>query len=77
MRPDGKTLEAFGYEAENKYAELAEEKLHGNYYYFKKFKMLLHEKLVFTIKIQKFGHLKKTVIILKFEVWFHHAVLCL
>ena len=46
MKPDGKTIEAFGYDAENKYFELAEEKMHYRYYYFKRFKMMLHEKIV-------------------------------
>lgn len=32
---------AFGYEAENKYAELAAEELHEDWYYFERFKMQL------------------------------------
>lgn len=34
---------SFGYEAEDKYAELAEEGTHTNWYLFQRFKMLLHE----------------------------------
>ncbi|XP_061164989.1 heat shock 70 kDa protein 12B-like [Saccostrea echinata] len=36
---------AFGYEAESKYAELAEEDEHLDYYYFRRFKMVLYNKL--------------------------------
>ncbi|XP_052779373.1 heat shock 70 kDa protein 12B-like [Mya arenaria] len=41
IRPDGKTLEEFGYEAENKYAELAIDECHKQWYYFRRFKMKL------------------------------------
>ncbi|XP_052778299.1 heat shock 70 kDa protein 12B-like [Mya arenaria] len=41
IRPDGKTLEEFGYEAENKYAELAMDECHKPWYYFRRFKMKL------------------------------------
>ena len=34
---------AFGYDAEDKYSELALDDLHHGYYYFRRFKMLLHE----------------------------------
>ncbi|XP_021353677.1 heat shock 70 kDa protein 12A-like isoform X3 [Mizuhopecten yessoensis] len=37
-----KSFEAFGYDAEDQYAELAEENAHYGYRYFKNFKMLLH-----------------------------------
>ncbi|KAK3603238.1 hypothetical protein CHS0354_007568 [Potamilus streckersoni] len=39
IRPDGTTLEAFGYAAEDRYAELVEEGQHKLWYYFKRFKM--------------------------------------
>ena len=42
---DGKTIEAFGYEAEDKYLELAETGDHRNFYYFRRFKMALNKKL--------------------------------
>ena len=42
IEPDGKTLLAFGYDAETKYAKLAAANKHRNHYYFKRFKMLLH-----------------------------------
>ncbi|XP_060603539.1 heat shock 70 kDa protein 12B-like [Ruditapes philippinarum] len=45
IRPDGKTLEGFGYDAENRYRELADLGEHHDYYYFKKFKMMLHKQL--------------------------------
>ena len=61
VNPDGRTLEAFGYEAENKYAELAEEKMHYKYYYFKRFKMMLHEKMVGYGKYPKISNTKVSV----------------
>lgn len=45
IKPDGKTLEAFGYDAENKYKGLAEDGQHNGYFYFRRFKMLLNKKL--------------------------------
>lgn len=44
IKPDGKTLEAFGYDAEDRYDELDNEKQHG-YYYFTRFKMKLYTPL--------------------------------
>ncbi|XP_053408431.1 heat shock 70 kDa protein 12B-like [Mercenaria mercenaria] len=41
VKPDGVTLQAFGYDAENQYMELADKDEHKNYYYFRRFKMLL------------------------------------
>lgn len=43
---DGKTLEAFGYDAENKYTELAEKNEHRDYFYFRRFKMALDTKKI-------------------------------
>ncbi|XP_052790419.1 heat shock 70 kDa protein 12A-like [Mya arenaria] len=43
IKPDGKTLQSFGYEAESKYAELAETGDHKDWYYFRRFKMLLFD----------------------------------
>ena len=50
IRPDG-TFDSFGYEAENKYSELLEKVDEGVYIYrkwiyFKRFKMMLFEKMV-------------------------------
>ncbi|KAL3857338.1 hypothetical protein ACJMK2_012015 [Sinanodonta woodiana] len=45
IRPDGTTLEAFGYEAEDRYARLVEEGQHKLWYYFKRFKMKLFDNL--------------------------------
>ncbi|XP_062620265.1 heat shock 70 kDa protein 12B-like [Saccostrea cucullata] len=39
-----KVFDAFGYEAEDKYAELAEEEEHEEWYYFKRFNMSLYNK---------------------------------
>ncbi|KAK3602881.1 hypothetical protein CHS0354_018741, partial [Potamilus streckersoni] len=41
IQPDGETLHAFGYDAEDKYAELTENDEHRDWYYFRRFKMLL------------------------------------
>jgi hypothetical protein len=43
IQPDGHTLEAFGYEAEDRYAELADEEEHRTYYYFQRFKMMIFD----------------------------------
>ncbi|KAL3862530.1 hypothetical protein ACJMK2_008490 [Sinanodonta woodiana] len=41
IRPDGKTLHAFGYDAEDEYARLAGNNEHKGWYYFRRFKMAL------------------------------------
>ena len=46
IKPDGKTFVAFGYDAEDIYAKLCTEDRHKEYYYFCRFKMLLHNKHV-------------------------------
>ncbi|XP_060559752.1 heat shock 70 kDa protein 12A-like [Ruditapes philippinarum] len=45
IHPDGKTIDSFGFDAETKYAELAEENQHKEWYFFKRFKMLLFDKI--------------------------------
>ncbi|KAL3885508.1 hypothetical protein ACJMK2_025561 [Sinanodonta woodiana] len=45
IKPDGKTFKAFGYEAEDLYAELAEAGKHRKWFYFQRFKMLLMDKI--------------------------------
>ncbi|KAL3879591.1 hypothetical protein ACJMK2_031880 [Sinanodonta woodiana] len=47
IKPDAKTFDSFGYEAENKYIELASDdnNEHKRWYYFRRFKMMLHEKI--------------------------------
>lgn len=45
IEPDGKTFVAFGYEAEDKYALLCAEGKQKEFYYFSRFKMMLHNKL--------------------------------
>lgn len=42
LNPD-KTFKSFGYEAENDYGDLAVEGKHTDYYYFRRFKMLLYD----------------------------------
>jgi len=42
-----KQFDSFGYEAENKYAELAEEENHEVWLFFCRFKMILHNNKVF------------------------------
>ncbi|XP_052798615.1 heat shock 70 kDa protein 12A-like [Mya arenaria] len=46
IQPDGITLEAFGFEAETRYAELIDEEKHDSYYFFKRFKMKLWDKKI-------------------------------
>jgi hypothetical protein len=45
LKPD-RTFHSFGYEAENKYASLAEDSEHEGWLYFKRFKMILHQNKV-------------------------------
>jgi hypothetical protein len=45
IRPDGKTIEAFGYEAEDRYQDLAGTEEHMDFFYFRRFKMSLSKKL--------------------------------
>ncbi|KAK3099628.1 hypothetical protein FSP39_007193 [Pinctada imbricata] len=40
---DKEEFEAFGYEAEDKYTELADDDAHGGYHYFRRFKMMLFD----------------------------------
>lgn len=39
---------AFGYDAEDQYSKLTAKKVHEDYYYFQRFKMILHQDLVNT-----------------------------
>ncbi|XP_060588441.1 heat shock 70 kDa protein 12B-like [Ruditapes philippinarum] len=41
IKSDGKTTDSFGYDAENKYAELCEENEQRQWFFFKRFKMML------------------------------------
>ncbi|KAK3602832.1 hypothetical protein CHS0354_026386 [Potamilus streckersoni] len=45
FNPDGK-FHSFGYEAENKYSDLALDEQHQKWYYFERFKMTLHNKQI-------------------------------
>ena len=45
ISPDCETLEGFGYEAENMYKDLVEQDIHREYYYFRRFKMSLNNKV--------------------------------
>ncbi|KAH3891131.1 hypothetical protein DPMN_015220 [Dreissena polymorpha] len=46
IKPDGKTLEAFAYDAETRYSELSENNEHKQWYYFRRFKMELWKKSI-------------------------------
>ncbi|KAH3738013.1 hypothetical protein DPMN_044616 [Dreissena polymorpha] len=46
IKPDGKTLETFGFDAETRYSQLIEIGQHTKWYYFQRFKMLLWEKAI-------------------------------
>lgn len=46
-----KEIKAFGYEAEDQYIELAREEEHEDYYFFHRFKMILHSEKVSMYKI--------------------------
>ncbi|XP_053385546.1 heat shock 70 kDa protein 12B-like [Mercenaria mercenaria] len=52
IRPDGKTVEAFGYEAEDMYEDKHGRGEGQDYYFFKHFKMKLHQKLTKKIDLQ-------------------------
>ncbi|XP_053376193.1 heat shock 70 kDa protein 12A-like [Mercenaria mercenaria] len=41
IKPDGKTTDSFGYDAESKYAEKAEENEQDQWFFYKRFKMML------------------------------------
>ncbi|KAL3879605.1 hypothetical protein ACJMK2_031893 [Sinanodonta woodiana] len=47
IKPDRKTFDSFGYEAETRYSELASDdnNEHNKWYYFRRFKMMLHGKM--------------------------------
>ncbi|KAH3736872.1 hypothetical protein DPMN_043447 [Dreissena polymorpha] len=45
IKPDGKTMYSFGFDAETKYSELSQTKEHKKWYYFRRFKMNLWKKL--------------------------------
>ncbi|KAH3788754.1 hypothetical protein DPMN_166902 [Dreissena polymorpha] len=44
IKPDGKTLDTFGYDAETQYSQLSQSGEHKKWYYFQKFKMMLWNK---------------------------------
>ncbi|WAR14046.1 HS12A-like protein, partial [Mya arenaria] len=52
IKPDGITLEAFGYEAETIYADLAAKNEHKKWYYFRRFKMKLFDKETLTMSLE-------------------------
>lgn len=47
-------FEAFGYEAEDQYGQLAADNEHKDYYYFRRFKMALHKTTVSDINRKMF-----------------------
>ncbi|XP_052779002.1 heat shock 70 kDa protein 12A-like isoform X2 [Mya arenaria] len=53
IKPDGKTLDSFGFDAEAKYTELIEEEEHNDWYFFRRFKMKLwNQKLIRNSKLE-------------------------
>ncbi|KAL5012747.1 hypothetical protein ScPMuIL_011298 [Solemya velum] len=60
LKPD-KSFAAFGYDAENEYSELALEGEHQKWYYFKRFKMLLHDRMGIKRDIELEDETGKTV----------------
>ncbi|XP_052781107.1 heat shock 70 kDa protein 12A-like isoform X2 [Mya arenaria] len=46
VEPDGETFSAFGYDAESKYTSLVEAEEHEKWYFFRRFKMKLHNKTI-------------------------------
>lgn len=48
LRPD-QTFHSFGFEAEEHYSSLAEKNEHHSWYYFRRFKMLLHNNMVWNL----------------------------
>ena len=69
IAPDGETLVAFGYDAENKYKVLAETGDHRDHYYFRRFKMALNHEVCISIhwEVSMFK-VKLTIIICRY--WF-------
>ena len=45
INPDGKTLKAFGYEAEQTFKDLAAQRKHHDHFYFQRFKMALDKEV--------------------------------
>ncbi|KAL5012749.1 hypothetical protein ScPMuIL_011300 [Solemya velum] len=60
LKPD-QSFEAFGYDAENKYSELALEDEHKKWYYFKRFKMMLHDRMGMKRDVELEDELGKSV----------------
>ncbi|KAL5012752.1 hypothetical protein ScPMuIL_011303 [Solemya velum] len=60
MKPN-KSFAAFGYDAENEYSKLALEGEHQKWYYFKRFKMLLHDRMDIKRDIELEDETGKTV----------------
>lgn len=46
IKPDGKTLDSFAFDAETKYADLSANGDHTEWYYFRRFKMMLYDRTV-------------------------------
>ncbi|XP_060557878.1 heat shock 70 kDa protein 12A-like [Ruditapes philippinarum] len=56
-----KVFHSFGYQAEDKYADLAEEDIHKDWYYFRRFKMILHQKKTLSRKTLLYDENKKAL----------------
>ena len=46
IKPDGKTIHSFAFDAETKYADLCSNGEHTDWYYFRRFKMMLYDIVV-------------------------------
>ncbi|XP_060557848.1 heat shock 70 kDa protein 12B-like [Ruditapes philippinarum] len=56
-----KVFHSFGYQAEDKYADLAEEDIHKDWYYFRRFKMILHQQTTLSRKTLLYDENKKAM----------------
>ncbi|KAK3577061.1 hypothetical protein CHS0354_003148 [Potamilus streckersoni] len=63
IKPDRKTLDSFGYDAETKYADLASDDSseYQRWYFFRRFKIMLHEKMNFDRNITLEDETKKSL----------------
>lgn len=72
LNPDGKTLKAFGYEAEQTFKDLAAQRNHKDHFYFQRFKMALDkEQLSQTVELEDFMG-KKLPAMTVFQVSIQH-----
>ncbi|XP_052271902.1 heat shock 70 kDa protein 12A-like [Dreissena polymorpha] len=70
IKPDGKTLDAFGFDAETRYSQLCETGEHKQWYYFQRFKMMLWDKLIHkdTLLDDEFGKSLKALTVFALSI---------